>query len=177
MSLKREKITLFSKAYRDTRKLYISAFPVHERFLYFPTVLNSYRALADFYAYYDGDRFVGLAYVISSDQLVFLLFLAVTSEVRSKGYGKAILDDMAQLAKKRPVVLTIEPVEAEAKNYEQRLKRLAFYERNGYHATPHFYYEGREKYQILTNQGHVDIAAIEKLVKKAVLHLIPIRVE
>ena len=46
-------------------------------------------------------------------------------------------------------MLTIEPMDEEdASNRTQRLKRLAFYENNGYQSLNHFYFEGTERYQI-----------------------------
>ena len=59
MELKRQEVKLFSKSSRDVKNLYLSAFPAVERAPYLPLLLTSYRDLADFYAYYDGDDLVG----------------------------------------------------------------------------------------------------------------------
>ncbi len=86
-------------------------------------------------AYFDQEVFVGLTYAICTDNLVYLLFLAVEESKQSQGYGSQILAQVKKEAGVRPCVLTIEPMDEEdASNRTQRLKRLAFYERNGYQA-------------------------------------------
>ena len=77
MELKRQEVKLFSKSSHDVKNLYLSAFPAVERAPYLPLLLTSYRDLADFYAYYDGDDFVGLAYILQNEAVVYLFFLAV----------------------------------------------------------------------------------------------------
>ena len=79
--------------------------------------------------------FIGFTYAICTDNLVYLLFLAVKESKQSQGYGSQILGQVREEAGERPCVLTIEPMDEEqVSNRSQRLKRLAFYERNGYQA-------------------------------------------
>lgn len=88
--------------------------------------------------------------------------MAIDGRQRSKGYGSLILRELAQEAGRRPCVLTIEPMdEKEAPNYSQRLKRLAFYEANGYTALEHYYYEGQARYQILSTTPNLSLASLE----------------
>ncbi|MGT2750219.1 GNAT family N-acetyltransferase [Streptococcus orisasini] len=176
-SLSQQKVRLFSKAYNDVKKLYLSAFPPNERLSYFLLLVNSVRSLAKCYAYYDQEEFVGFAYILESKKQVFVLFLAVNEPIRSKGYGSMILAQIREYAQARPLILTIEPLEQEAPNSEQRKQRLAFYERNGYQLIPHYYYEGQECYQILTTEQSIDLERFQKLVKRAVLGLVPITVQ
>lgn len=174
MELKRQEVKLFSKSSHDVKNLYLSAFPAVERAPYFPLVLNSYRGLADFYAYYDGDTFVGLAYILQNEEVVYLFFLAVNTQIRSLGYGSAILQDIKHLANKRPIILAMEPLDEKAENYEQRLKRVRFYERNGFSITDYYYHEGKEVYQMMATDANIDIQSVETLTKKAVLGLVPV---
>ena len=177
MTLAQQKVKFFSKSYHDVKRLYLSAFPPRERFPYFCLLLNSLRSLATCYAYYDKERFVGFAYIIESKEQMFILFLAVNGSVRSKGYGSMILAQIREYAGRKPLILTIEPVEKDAPNSEQRRQRLSFYERNGYQLTSHYYYEGQERYQILTTEQSIDLERFQKLVKRAVLGLVPITVQ
>lgn len=148
-----------------------------ERFPYFCLLLNSLRSLVTCYAYYDKERFVGFAYIIESKEQMFILFLAVNGSVRSKGYGSMILAQIREYAGRKPLILTIEPVEKDSPNSEQRRQRLSFYERNGYQLTSHYYYEGQERYQILTTEQSIDLERFQKLVKRAVLGLVLITVQ
>lgn len=174
MELKRQKVKFFSKNYRDVKNLYFTAFPAVERLPYFPLFLNTCRSLADFYAYYDGDTFVGLAYLLQNEEVIYLFFLAVNPQIRSQGYGSAILKDISALAEERPIVLAMEPLDKGADNYEQRLKRVNFYERNGFSITDYNYHEGAEVYQMMATKSDIDIHLVEKLTEKAVLGLIPV---
>ena len=75
-------------------------------------------------------------------------------------------------------MLTIEPMDEEdASNRTQRLKRLAFYERNGYQALNHFYFEGRERYQILTTDKSLSLVGLERALAKTFLGRYGIRVD
>lgn len=174
MELKRQKVKLFSKSSCDVKNLYLSAFPAVERVPYFSMLLTSYRELADFYAYYDGDDFVGLAYVLQNEDVVYLFFLAVNPQIRSRGYGSEILQDIKKISGNRPVVLAIEPMDEKADNFDQRLKRVRFYEKNGFHITAYYYHEGTETYQMMANNKTIAIDSIEKLTKKAVLGLVKV---
>nr|WP_301832150.1 hypothetical protein [uncultured Streptococcus sp.] len=78
----------------------------------------------------------------------------------------------------RPCVLTIEPMDdLNVSNRAQRLKRLAFYEKNGYQALNHFYFEGIERYQILTTDKTLSLAALENALAKTFLGKHGVRVE
>lgn len=75
-------------------------------------------------------------------------------------------------------MLTIEPMDEErVSNRGQRLKRLAFYERNGYQLLNHFYFEGTERYQILTTDRSLSLDALEQELAKTFLGKYAIRVE
>ena len=75
-------------------------------------------------------------------------------------------------------MLTIEPMDEEgASNRNQRLKRLAFYERNGYQLLNHFYFEGSERYQILTTDKSLSLVDLERALAKTFLGRYGIRVD
>ena len=100
--------------------------------------------------------------------------MAVNPQIRSRGYGSEILQDIKKIAGNRPVVLAIEPMDEKADNFDQRLKRVRFYEKNGFHITAYYYHEGTETYQMMANNKTIAIDSIEKLTKKAVLGLVKV---
>ena len=119
-----------------------------------------------------------MTYTIYTGNLVYLLFLAVEESKQSQGYGSQILAQVKKEAGVRPCVLTIEPMDEEdASNRNQRLKRLAFYERHGYQLLNHFYFEGTERYQILTTDRSLCLADLEQDLSKTFLGKYGIRVE
>lgn len=64
-----------------------------------------------------------------------------------------------------------------ASNRNQCLKRLAFHEQNGYQLLNRFYFEGSERYQILTTDRSLSLDALEQELAKTFLEKYGIRVE
>ncbi len=86
-----------------------------------------------FKVYYDNDLFVGILFTIESDDSLFVFYIAVNDEIHSKGYGSRLLQVLFDRYPNKPVTLFVETMDDKsATNYEQRVKRLAFYERNGF---------------------------------------------
>ena len=88
---------------------------------------------ASFYASVDNGEFVGFAYVIQSDKMVYVFFLAVEEDKRGMGYGSKILAKIKEMYPDKTVTLEIEDTaKKDADNYDERIKRLEFYKRNGF---------------------------------------------
>ena len=166
MTLEVRNIYPLTPTFKNVASLYEAAFPVEERLPLWHL------------AYFDREVFIGLTYSIYTENLVYLLFLAVEESKQSQGYGSQILAQVKKEAGVRPCVLTIEPMDEEAaSNRNQRLKRLAFYERHGYQLLNHFYFEGTERYQILTTDRNLCLADLEQDLSKTFLGKYGIRVE
>ena len=69
---------------------------------------------------------------MNSENVMFILYIAVNDKTQSKGYGSEILKKLQEECHNKPISLFIEMLDPKVDNYEQRVKRLAFYERNGY---------------------------------------------
>lgn len=140
-------------------------------------LLLAQRKGVDFEAYYNDGSFYGFSYVVENDDLVFILYLAVNDEVRSRGYGSRILECVRDKAGERPIVLDIEPLDPNAENYEQRKRRLAFYEKNGYFNTGLILREGKEKYSILSTVENLDEKKLGELLRSFSFGLSPMKIE
>ena len=117
----------------DVTPLYISAFPVNER----PPVINFYRSLMEheeneLYAYYEENRFIGFTYITAYKDIVYIFFLAVQKEERRKGFGTLILQDIKNTYPTEVLLVCYEEVDPSYIDYEERLRREKFYERNGF---------------------------------------------
>lgn len=171
------------KVYPVTREislaktLYEESFPEVERLPWWWMVVMALLGQADFLVYFSGNQFCGMTYSLKSKDAYYLLFLAVSPQQQSQGYGTKILSEIATKAGSRPIYLVIEPIDEVAENYQQRLKRLNFYQRNGYYLTDYLYYENQEEYQVLTNGQSVKVTDFEKLAKRIQSSGIHIRVE
>lgn len=83
-------------------------------------------------AFYDEDEFIGFMTVMYSENLVYISFFAIEPTKRSKGYGSKILTIIKEYYETKNIIIDIEPLDENAENYEQRVTRKGFYERNGF---------------------------------------------
>ena len=122
--------------FKEKGKLYAlndEAFPREERIpsdrLF--TLLQELKC--DAWAFYD-EIFVGFAILLSDEALrmAYLSYFAIEGECRSRGYGGMALAKLAETYEGYQIALDMERMDDSSDNYGQRLRRLAFYERNGY---------------------------------------------
>lgn len=167
----------FSQASRDVKPLYHAAFPPEERPPYALSVLFSLQSAIDFRAYYDGPDFIGFAITEQTSTALFVFLFAIAEDQRSRGYGSAILGEIAEQAAGLPQVLCIEPMDASAPNYAQRQQRLAFYQKNGYVQQHRYFQELTETYEILATPGAIDYGRLEQELNRLSLGLLRIAIE
>lgn len=89
----------------------------------------------DFWALLDGTQFVGFAVVQTYQELAYLFFLAIDPACRSRGYGGRAIETVKALYPGKRQVVDLEMVDETAPNNPQRIRRRAFYLRNGYRET------------------------------------------
>lgn len=138
------------------------AFPPEE---YFPP--EKIIKIEDFklYALYNGRLFVGFFVAKTLKNMAYLFYLAIDSNIRSKGYGKQALEGFKKLYKDYQLVLDIELIDEKAKNKEQRIKRKNFYIKNGYKETGKGIYYFGVHYEILCNEYKIDFELFKELMK------------
>ncbi len=120
----------------------------------------------DFKVYYDNDLFVGILFTINSKDTLFVFYLAVNDKIHSKGYGSKLLQLLLDKQPEKSVTLFIETMkDKNAKNYDQRVKRLAFYERNGFVNTGLMAGFKTPFVDILSTDKAYDITKAKKLMK------------
>ena len=105
---------------------------------------------------------VALTFSFVFPDLFYLGFLAVDGSARSAGYGSRILTHFRERHGDVPQLLEIEPLEREAGNYQQRVRRLAFYERNGFTVTNMITHEADQTYRVLARDGIVAPQRLEE---------------
>lgn len=147
--------------YQEIKQLYQRAFPAYERESWRWLLLKSWFKQADFLAFYDQDQFVGFAYVLHTKGLHYVLYLAVNDQLRSKGYGSRILAALKARYAGVPLALDIEEPDPTAANNRQRLRRLAFYRRNGFALTNKRMKDPEVTYRVLTTARHFNRQAVD----------------
>lgn len=166
----------FNSSYSVVSPLYHSAFPPQERPPYWLACLFALQPQVAFQAYYDQTTFAGFAYTVRTPQATFVFLLAVNDAVRSKGYGSAMLRKIAEQSQGLPLVLCIEPMDATAPNYDQRQRRLAFYEKNGFRRQYRQFHELDEVYEIVATADDLDYQELAKDLNRACMGLLRIKI-
>lgn len=117
----------------------------------------------DLWAFYDAEAFVGFMFVIASQTMAYLFFLAIDASRRSRGYGGKALDEFSALYPGRQLVVDLEMQDAAADNAQQRKIRRAFYLRNGFLPTGRFFLYFGVPVEVLCKSEGFDFAAFQSL--------------
>lgn len=160
VSLKQQKEKL-----QNIKKLYLEAFPAEERVPFFYLKYKLSRPSADCFHIYADGRWIGFLYIVFYEDIVFVFYFAVQSDVRGMGYGSQILDKLKSLYPHRRFILNIEEPDEGSDNHEQRRKRKQFYLRNGFRECRFKMIEKNVVYEMLCCGDDVTYPEYEQLIK------------
>lgn len=153
--------------YRDEVKaLYKSAFPKEEQAPFRLLLKRERQGIADFYAVVDEGEFVGLTLLTGLDDAVTLFFFAIDDNLRGHGYGTEVLTALKDKYDGKRIFICVEPIEKDAPNYKQRVKRKAFYKKNGFKDMPFQVKEAGVTYDIMSVGGDVTFKEYERITKR-----------
>ena len=144
---------------KKIKNLYYSAFPKNELInfdIFFSK--NDFKGKKIF-AFFDQTIFVGFAIIITKLKISNILYLAIESELRGKGYGTQVLKNISNFYQNNRIVVDVEDPDKTEINKEQRLKRIKFYLNAGFKLTNIKYFWEGEYYIIMVSNG--DITEIE----------------
>lgn len=148
-------VTKKSPWFPQVKALYESAFPANER-IPIKHLLDD-KIKREFWAFFDGDLFCGFSNSITHGSITNIVYFAVESELRSRGYGSQILQAIREKHPDSRIVVDIE-VEEDSKNAEElerRNRRREFYTHNGFDSSPVDYVWQGEHYRLLSAGGTV----------------------
>lgn len=160
------RIKYFNKYYKRIKKLNKLSFPKEEYMSCFSMLYLQKKGILDFYAVMDENEFVGFINLIVHEDICFLLYLCIDENKRNKGYGSKIL---SLIYNKYPFylhILNIEPIDEKASNNDIRIKRKAFYLKNGYQESTYFLDCGNMQYEMLFKGQSFDMDKIKKVLSK-----------
>jgi len=141
--------------------LALEAFPPEE---YLSPVKILEMSNLDFFAIYDGDKFIGFMVVKIYKTMSYLFFLAVDRNFRGQGYGSEIIQKIKELYPDYNQVVDFEMIDKNASNYNQRVKRKEFYMKNGYKETGYFLSYLGVNYEIMSMDDNFDINLFKELI-------------
>ena len=121
-----------ANADEQIKQLYQTAFPEDEQIPWDDLVRLIGEMHLDFTAYYENDEMIGFTIVYPRPSFNWYWYFAVRPELRGGGKGQQILTNLIEKYKGQSCVLDMESPRQECFNKEQRLRRHAFFLRNGF---------------------------------------------
>ncbi len=146
--------------------LYKKAFTTHQKV---PTWLLRFKlrnGKQGFNVLYSDDTWIGLIYITEFKDIVLVHFLAISESQRSGGYGSKVMTSLKAKHAGKRIVLNIEKLDKQAQNYQQRLKRKAFYEKNAFISSGYIVKEPGEELEMLIFGGNISKEEIEAMYRE-----------
>ncbi len=119
--------------FEQVRSLQKEAFPPNESYDMDHILTLAESEHIEYMSFWEDEVLCGVLFYNVGKTMVYLFYLAVNRELRSKGYGRKLLAWLKKNYPDKSIAGNIEPTGFHADNEEQRVRRLAFYERNGFH--------------------------------------------
>ena len=160
---------------RQAKDIYLEAFPAEERLPWWILKLNSRREGVDLTAWMEGDTLCAMTASVTVEDTCFLLFFAVRQDLRGKGYGSRVLTQLQE--NYAMVYLNIECITEDAPNLPERKKRLAFYQKNGFHDTGWHVWEVGGIFRVLSTCESIHVPSYKKIFRKLSLGFWDVRLE
>lgn len=138
-------------------RLYESAFPARER-LPVAEMLSwgaGFRLL-------NGREFCGLAFASTCNGIAWLLFFAIVEELRERGVGTRALAALEQHYAGHRLIIDVEAPDAQSPNLAERLRRIAFWKRNGFREAGFGFHWRNEQYAFLVKGGALAEAEVRQ---------------
>ena len=126
MELTSKKVSRKLPEFPRIKNLLANSFPKNERYPLWLLTARAARRDVDFLAYYDDGAFCGISYGVKAENTLFVLYLAVDEDMRSKGYGSAILAEIGKTAGERSITLNAEAPDPSTDNNAERERRMEF---------------------------------------------------
>lgn len=137
------------------RAIYQEAFPKREQKPFFVLKGEVKRGKARLIAAVEGADLLGFVTAVPFRELVMVDYLAASRQVRGKGTGSKLLEQVSAAFPDQTQVLLIERLDPQAPNRTQREDRKRFYERNGFSSAGLFVSGGGGEMEVLQKGGTV----------------------
>jgi len=166
-----QKVSIRAKDYKVYKALQKRAFPPEEQYPFWVLKLLACRKGINYLAHYENGLFCGISYTSGTDSMMYVLYLAVNDEIRSKGYGTKILNQLKEMSIGKEVTLNVEPLDEKADNYSQRVRRMEFYIRNGFRDTGYRLVDLTGEYSVLSTANDFSIEEYMKAITRIGMNL------
>lgn len=165
MSINFQPLNIHDANYLNVLALYREAFPEIRRIPQWLLRYKMRKGKAGFNVIYEHNTWLGFIYTTEYKDIIYIQFMAIAECHRSSGYGSKVIDSIKDMYCGKRIVLNIEELNEYAENYPQRLKRKAFYEKNGFNSSGYIVKEPAERVEVLIFGGNTNKEEIEKMYK------------
>ena len=150
------KVIKFNKKYyKLVNTIYKKSFPKEERYISLNKMIKNKDM--ELYCLVNKEEICGIICLIKYKEMVFILYLAINPEIRSKGYGSYLLNWCLKKYNEKDIYLNIDEVNENEKDYEIRKRRQKFYLKNGFYMTDYISKENGKNFNILCNNEIIKI--------------------
>lgn len=150
------KIITQKSEFDAVERIYNEAFPDNERAPIKMLTKRARQGKADFLGIYDGEKIVGMCYVVCCRDLAYLFYIAVEKSLRGKGFGTEAIAALLEKYRGKRFFLALEQLDKTADNYTQRVKRHEFYKSCGLHDLPFKLKEGSVTFSAMGAKSSTD---------------------
>lgn len=125
-------VTRDMERYDQVVDLQRSAFPANENYSMDQILGLAERDGIEYKSFWEDDVLCGILFYNCGADMIYLFYIAVNPTLRSKGYGTRLLSWLGSCHPDKAIVLNVEPTGLGSENEDQRVRRMAFYERHGF---------------------------------------------
>lgn len=141
------------------KQIYDLSFPENEKIPFEFLIRASQSESFHFNALMDGDDAVGLMVFLNDETYLYLFFFAIDGSIRSCGYGSKAIQLLKDTYKDLTIFGSVEIPDETSSNYEQRVSRIKFYERNGIYCTDNYLNTSQGEFLEISSDKNLDIVA------------------
>lgn len=149
------------------KEIYLEAFPRRERKPFFALKHSVKSGKSQLFIAIEENILLGFVAVVPYQNMVMVDYLAVSGEIRSKGTGSRIIQEVLKLFADKKIVLLIERLDNCTENNEQRISRKRFYIKNGFTESDIFIHGASGDMEVLNYGGRISPADYLNLQKYA----------
>ncbi len=144
-----------NKYIKQINEIFISSFPIEERYIDVNDMIK--KKNTNLYSLIEDNKAIGMIYLIEHRDMIFILYIAVDSNIRSEGNGSFILNWCLNEYKSKKIFLNVDEVNIDFEDYKIRKKRLDFYLKNGFYLTEYISKEDTKNFNILANTNYINV--------------------
>lgn len=140
-----------SQGQSQIKEIYETSFPKSEKFPFWvlKQCAKENNVRLDSIIDHNTDTIVGMSFLLSYDDIAYLMYVAIDKKYRNRGFGGLVLRDFILRKSDTTILLCIERPSAETENIKAR--RKDFYLRNGFYETGCFIEDSGVEYEFLSS--------------------------